>query len=373
MSKINTRSPYFIYVTDTSLTGVQLDLTIYTGSQATVPATTYSLYSTALNEESTFEISELVDGYISDGFNGVYNSDNVWVRYVVTKEINDVPQASESPVVLSGFEGFGYFPEGSNPQLDSVVLQSNNVIVASDKDAITLPLHVVSGETVQVKYYKDGEVIYMDEKTFIDDSSDLIQYSTNSIGDIDLFTSRVLLDGGTIEAKECVEASYDDYYENVDADRIDVCYGSTIDSYTVKEVEECKYETYKVVFKNKFGAWQDLWFFKRSDLSIKTESSKYMSNVVTAGSYDTSQHQYKTFSKNGKESLKLSSGFYPEEYNEVFKQMLISEQVYIVYENQTLPLQVKDSSFVFKQRVNEKLINYTINVEFAFDKINNIR
>jgi hypothetical protein len=38
-----------------------------------------------------------------------------------------------------------------------------------------------------------------------------------------------------------------------------------------------------------------------------------------------------------------------------------------------LPVNVSDSSFSYKTSLNDKLINYTIKIDFAFDTINNIR
>ena len=58
--------------------------------------------------------------------------------------------------------------------------------------------------------------------------------------------------------------------------------------------------------------------------------------------------------------------------NEVFRQLLLSERVWIDY-NGTLPVNVGTSSLKFKQSLNDKLINYTISFDFAYDKINNIR
>jgi hypothetical protein len=71
--------------------------------------------------------------------------------------------------------------------------------------------------------------------------------------------------------------------------------------------------------------------------------------------------------------LKLNTGFYPESYNEIFRQLSLSEEVWIKYEGETLPIIVKTSSLNYKTSINDKLINYTMDVEFAFNKINNIR
>ena len=70
---------------------------------------------------------------------------------------------------------------------------------------------------------------------------------------------------------------------------------------------------------NKFGAFQDVWFFKLSKLSMSTQSSSYRSNTQLIGTWSINDHSKKILSKNGSESLVMNSGFYPESYNEVLR------------------------------------------------------
>jgi hypothetical protein len=102
----------------------------------------------------------------------------------------------------------------------------------------------------------------------------------------------------------------------------------------------------------------------------------FKSNLIgTNGSrdYATNRHQYSTFHVNAKEKLSLNTGFYPESYNEVFRQMSLSDKIWIKYNEKTLPVRLTSSSLSFKTKLDDKLINYTIELEFAFDKINNVR
>ena len=76
----------------------------------------------------------------------------------------------------------------------------------------------------------------------------------------------------------------------------------------------------------------------------------------------------------------MSSGYYPEWAVEYFEQLLLSEYVWMkVYRRQnpaseiTIPVRVKTSSMQLKTSLNDKLIDYTIEFEDAFDYINNIR
>ena len=118
---------------------------------------------------------------------------------------------------------------------------------------------------------------------------------------------------------------------------------------------------------------QDIWFFKRTNENLTTKTEDFKRNIVVNGSYDTSRHQQKVLTKNGSEKLTLNTGYYPESYNDVFKQMQLSEDCWIEINNQTLPINVSSSSLKYKTQLNDKIINYTIEIDFAYDTINNIR
>ena len=146
----------------------------------------------------------------------------------------------------------------------------------------------------------------------------------------------------------------------------------------VVTLDECKYEPKKVSFINRWGALQDLWFFKKSVESMNVEKESYKSNILGYdGTYSTSNHVNRDFNVVGKESVTLSSGFLDEEYNKVFKEMMLSEKVWItnVTESgeQVLPINVKTGDITYKTSLNDKLVQYTIQFDKSFDTINNIR
>jgi hypothetical protein len=73
----------------------------------------------------------------------------------------------------------------------------------------------------------------------------------------------------------------------------------------------------------------------------------------------------------------LNSGYLSEAYNEVFKQLLLSEQVWLTDITATgelvIPLNIKSSGITYKTSVNDKLVDYKISFDKSFDTINNIR
>jgi hypothetical protein len=147
---------------------------------------------------------------------------------------------------------------------------------------------------------------------------------------------------------------------------------------TLTKVCEPKYVPLSIIFYNKYGALQNMWFFKKSTTDINITSETFKNNMIDfdnsggTPSYALTKHQEKKFIANGKESITINSGFYDESFNEVVRQMLLSEQVWIYDGSSTLPINLKSNTLQFKKSVNDKLISYTISFEYAFDKINNI-
>ena len=374
MSKINVRIPYYVSTgTVTNLTSCTLDLYIYDGlqGQGRPNNPTYTIESTAVLNKSVFEISELVRDYFTNYFSGEYSSVNLWVDYQLTQFISGAAQTPQTEVELTAFYGYGYFEEGANPQNDSTVLQSNRSILKLADTPAVLPLYI--NQDIDVSYLLNNQVVYSIDFSFDPENTEQIKYATNGVNGADMFEDRVIQDGGTFESNICL-TDFEDEFALLAVDEIRVSDADgNLTIITVQDIEECKYQPYKVTFVNKYGALQSIWFFKRTNEVLTTKSEKYKSNIIQNNTYSTSRHQQKILTKNGSEKLTLNTGFYPEEYNDVFKQMQLSEDCWIEIDSQTLPINVSSSSLNYKTHLNDKLINYTIEVDFAFDTINNIR
>jgi len=370
MSKINARSPYYINITATNLRRVDMELYVYTGTQTTDRDNKFTLTSFAINENVTFEIGEIVRDYLLQTFDGDYETLNVWVDYR-TKLTTTVSQQDYGAFTqLVGFDGYGYYEDEANPENDSGLLQSNNIVVKLDDAPATIPVDTSTAN--QVTYELNGELVYTKAISSSLESDEQIEYVTNGINGADDFENRVIQDGGTFEDSSCLQEFSDDFIL-FDFDTIYIDTDDGVIKLTVDNIQECKYQPHKITFVNKFGALQDIWFFKRSNETLTTKDESFKRNIIVNGAYNSSRHQDKTLTKNGSEKLTLNTGFYPEEYNEVFKQLQLSEDCWIEIENKTLPIKISGGSFSYKTVINDKLINYTIDIEFAFDTINNIR
>ena len=50
-----------------------------------------------------------------------------------------------------------------------------------------------------------------------------------------------------------------------------------------------------------------------------------------------------------------------------------SEDAWIIENGKSYPVNIKDSSFDYKTHLNDKLVNYTVQFEYAYDGINTVR
>ena len=391
-TKINLRSPYYIKVSDTTLTSVELKLYIYTGTftaNGSVAAGTlrYTITKKPLGSNAyvVFEVSELVRDYLEVEFNGDYNSEAVWLNAIAT-----VTGGSGSETVTPdntngfvGLDGYGYFEEGANPTLSTTALQTNKTIIALDDNLFRVPVFVPGTESVSLLYKGEVKQAIDLSSASVDQTSEQIRYisaNSTSSGDVnyDTYKERVLNDGGTFEDSICLK----EFLDSISIDLIDeifVASSSDVQVFKVKTLNECLYTPIKVTFVNKFGAFQDLIFFKKSidKTSVKGESYKSSIFDLATLTYKTYQHQLTQFMVQGSDSITMNTGFLPEDYNQVIEQLMLSEQVWATFVTDTeeliRPLVPKTKSFTHKTHLNDKLINYTIDFDIANNKINNIR
>ena len=380
MSKINVRSPYFIYFKDINLTSAKLEIRIYIGAAETTwqGSPQYTLNSTAVGERITFEIAELIKDYIPAEFRGIYpnltssSGDNttIYVDYRITKYISNVAQTPVDTLGLRAFYGYGYFEEGANPQLLQGYLQSNTTILKLHDAPIRIP--VDNENTNSVAFLYKGQQVYSWLPSTGLNIQDQIVYVSNGVNGADSFEERVELDGGTFEDNACID-EFEDDFELFPVDEVLVSGVEGLTIIKIDNIDECKYTPYKLTFINKFGAYQDIWMFKNSKLAMTTEKDKYKSNIINNGTYETYNAQVRLLSKNANQRLTLNSGYYPESNNEIFRQLFLSDKVWIEYKDKTLAVNIENNNIDYKTSLTDSLINYTIDVSFAFDTINNIR
>lgn len=150
----------------------------------------------------------------------------------------------------------------------------------------------------------------------------------------------------------------------------------------LEELNCTKYTSYRVIFYNRYGALQDIIFGKKSIKNLETSSDEFKRSTVnfnsTSFSYDTYKAQKQRIDIQGTETLTLNTDFLDEGISDPIQELLMSQQIWVdegIQNSQSsiYPVIIKSSSLEKKTSVNNKLVSYTIEFEFANDKIQNIR
>ena len=375
MEIINARSPYFVEEIAVSKDYIKCEIFIYQGeSIIDRPTATYTLTQrTPTNSYYAFEISELIRDYLDVQFNGQYISNMVWVDYRFTTGTDvggdDTPTTY---MICEAYDGYGYFQEGAQREYGQInegkLLQSNTLIIKPQNRSIRIPIRQDSTYSVDLSYKSDLITTYSIVNEI--DDGDRIAYLHDHIGyEYDTYKERVVNSSGTYEGSNCLDSLLG-LFDFTPIDRVLIDDDVEIN---IQSIKECKHEPIKATFVNKFGALQDIWFFKRNLVAFNTSSSDFSSNIVNTGAWDATRHRNVVYGLNGRESIVLNSGYYPEEYNEVFKQLLLSEKVWLELDGMTRPVNISTKTMNFKTQLTEKLIEYAIKFDFSNDIINNIR
>ncbi len=230
MAHINSRSPYFVNTTDADLQSATLALYIYTGQQTVArPASpTYTLTATAINNEVTFEIGDLINDKIQFIYDGTYRSDAVWVDYQVTQQLSSSTNV-ETMVQKFAVDGYNYFSEGANYTTDRMPLLSVDYI------------RVLKGEDFKFPVNRN-----FDNGT--DSTFNCILVRAGAANVDNTITSSDL-SGQVIRH---INMPYNDKNSVV---RIQGDVSGVIKEIPIIYEEECKFDPYKLTFINRWGCY----------------------------------------------------------------------------------------------------------------------
>ena len=382
-----TRSPYYYSpnTADSSAATVTLTIKIWNGVKASpIASPQYTLSKSVTvpatgNRYATFEISELIRDYIEVTFDGGYATDVVWAALAYTIYNSSGGFITGGGGTILFLDGYGYFEEGSNPQPPDRTLIDNRVIWRPEDENIRIPVLADETDATDVVMVSNGQPVRTETLAASTTASDMIKDASVS-GDIsaDNYKQRVLSVGGTFENNPLLW-DIDNYVDINLVDEIRVYRDGTYDKIKVRTMECNKYPNRKITFLNKNGAFQDIYFFGRETDSTETTSERYKANVINlqTASYSTTAHQYQQYDKQGKNKVVLNTGFVSEDYNEVIKQLLFSEKVWLTKttndESTIYPVIPLTKSVSYKTSLNERMVEYAVEFEYAFDAVQNIR
>lgn len=375
MALISVRSPFFV---NNEGFDEGATLTVEIGTETAGVATINETYTLNFRKQTDLDISQLIRPELNETDRVVY------VKTTVSGEISGVLQ-SDVVAEYTASEGYFEYEDGYNKDFSTEIYNncfyvgSSDILYKLDDENIEIPLFnagTQDSSSTKIHFMLNGEI----QKTVTDslgysggNFTTNQRFKTISSSDYDNFAQRASLSGYTLEDSICLRDFFDQYrLEDYDEIRIERNDG-TLKIINVETVEECKYTPYRIEYLNKYGLPEQIVFYKRSDRSLRVERENYRANTLSSyKSGSLANHVYKDYNVNGRETMNLNTDWLPESFYESFKQMYLSENVWIWFNDEKLPVNVKNSELKEKKHVNEKVISYQVEVEFAFDKIGNI-
>jgi hypothetical protein len=407
-SLVGARSPIYITANYSSLassiTDVELEVFIWKGARNSKPATaTYTLFRDVFaGQDVSFDVSKFVQEYITNTHTGFDPTDVSYVPdgsvyWVQVDYTINYQNKADPPVTVNDtgstdiFEvsnGYHIFIEAANKEVNKGFASVNAVKYIKDSGNEVVPVYLGK--------WGEGYDIYWAYKDRVLADGGTVE-GTTLCANIGLETVEVLGDGGynidiritesdlqNLQAEGRVlllpcgvsnldawvstvgeTLTYTNYYDINLKDKD----GTTLDTRRFYPTCEPKYTPLQIQFINKNGVWESVTFFKSSQEQLQTRTSEYRRSIGSSGatgfSYDTEQEQYKRFNTNYRNSIRVNTGWVGEDYNEMMTQLLASERVLL----DSKPVNVSTGSLQLQKHITNKTINYTIDLQYAYDTI----
>lgn len=339
---IYARSPKFISVSGTAAQVTKINLYVWNdpASEPALPTHTLTKPIISGQTQCDYDISPYLREYISfDDFTEV-TADTT----AATSEYARVRMSSYLDGVLVttsyfiAFDGYGYFQDGYNPLLGA-----------------TTPPHMTEGTYYVREGGSCGGLFYNDDQS--------VTWGAKWTG---------LTSGGTTTVSPLsYEYGYVPYVHPSyvgEGNKLEIIRNAvTVGTYYFIEECEARYTPVVCDFINKFGSWQQLIFFKRSKTKISATNEEYMM-FPAALDYSETSNINQTFNNNIQEMITVNTGWVNEDYNEVMRQLLLSQKILLDHR----PVTIDSKSIDLKEHLSDKVINYECTFKYANHLLNYI-
>jgi len=346
MNNIFARSPFMVTINELGQIETKLEIYLWngTGPAPTNPTKVLSKKIAASNYTSTsYDVSPYILEYINHetlqtvvGLTTLPTNQYVNVKIKKFKKITTSFIQVGSDLTYLGFDGFGYFEDGSNPNLgDYHMIQDTYNYDPFGNSIGFLTFYATAGYTVRYTNLVTGAVTTTTATSSVMANVPLVRSGWESQGN-----------------------------------KFEVLNVSMLPKFTATmiPIEECKYTPVECNFVNQFGAWQSTFFFKVSKRTMSKTKSQYKLNPSTWPTYNQQTAQVREFNTNGTLSITVNTGWVKESYSEVIKQLMLSERILI--DGQAFILNT--DSIELYESINNKNINYELQFNAAFDMINSV-
>jgi hypothetical protein len=361
MNVIRTRSPFFVEVNEPTQTKARFKIYVWYLGDAEPTTPVYVLEKpivSTTNRALYINISPYVEGFLNP--NSVNNVPTDPVLCTDFKQVANVKVETQfyngsiwssnttyNYVAVDGFTGYSvneiWIGNGEFGELKVIPLIDNNSLRYSNLFGLSIGFNVL----IEHDGISETRVIYNGTIT------------------------KPILDYRFSEGIYNMIVPFDSYFGDLPKTSIFIESDLTSDtySYTIERFCEPKYTPYLVYYINRYGGWDYINFLKVRKDSIQAKSDTYQLNQVftdPAYGYDLTIGQSKIFNSELRKTVKLSTGWVDESMKTQIEDLLVSKRVYF----EEGDLIVKTQSVDIQTKINEKLINYTIDFEINHNLVN---
>ena len=347
MSNILARSPYIISVNETGQDGSKVEIFLWnngTTEPTTAQYTLSKLIPASNNTLTTYDIAPYIREYITFADKQTPSTITaLTVGQYCNVKIKRYKSVAGVYTLLNttsyfGLDGYSYYESGSNDDPGDQLLEQKTY------------------------YYQEG--IYAGQINLF------LQYNIYDGGDYIVYTKPDLSASTTLTASSqgwrCVPRVHPSYTATGNIVKVYNAFDSLLATYTFLPVCEPKYTSVVIDFINQYGAWQREFFFKASKNTLNIDSNDYNVMQRAIGGYDTKQGQKKSFNTNARETIAVNSGYVYEDFSSNIKQLIMSERILV----NDKPAICKTKSLELMKNINNHMINYSLEFEFAYNTIN---
>ena len=373
-----------------------LDIYIWRGNvtgQATADKFTLYKYPIKLDVvgitqyDANFDVSNIVNSYMQDSLVAGYNlttKENQWFLFaqaysrwkVGNSYVTSTKQFSDTRKVLDG-----YFKWGERQSLNESP-DSFNSLVENWPILSCVPSNLSQSISDITKPFYFSGLNYSDEggNSSFPRFYEINSSNGSSITHIQSNDSIAIQNNSLLTVNNYVITGSDDVFQGAEWFNI-ISYGETMNQLgePVNVKIECqkKYTPTRIIFKNRYGAFDNFEFALVSNNSFEVETKEYKSNALNVTEPVYNRYDgYKTFYSDGIETLTVNSDYVDERFNDFFKQLMVSDEIYQVLEPsesvnnfgikaELQPLILLSKNLQFKKQEVDKLINYQFTFKYA--------
>ena len=378
------RSPIFYTgknntLTNDDLTYMSLNLKIWAGALSSLPAANnYALSKTySIDEVINFEVSDLVrsefshdfDIYTETGFTQSPYGEVLWVNATGDWTYSDngaapttAPHTTGTANAFLTTKGWTNWNNLHNDQYNTTLL------------AVARKRYVKSGNYEVLGVYNNATNLIAKATILWNDNSEaditktltFSNYTQDAVVYIGVGPQNIE-DNGLLSASVKPSQHTDgDYYDII----LKNSAGAAISTIRYELTCEPKYTPYQVAFINRYGVADFITFFKASTEQGNFTSESYKRSIYQDGftAASTQVGQSQSFNTNSRNTITMNTGWVEEAYADVVEDILMSDTIAVLLDGSWVSVQPQRGSVDYYKEVNQKMINYTMTFDIAFNE-----